>query len=89
MILQADPHVDNLVDLFYEPMIKAKNGVHGQGKKMNGRAGADKIVKVPVGTVIYPAKRKHQRQRPKPNVEFEAIGNRQLAIGNSSYRSHA
>jgi Obg family GTPase CgtA len=54
VILRADRHVDNLSNLFYEPLIKAKNGGHGMGKKMSGRAGADKIVKVPVGTVVYP-----------------------------------
>ena len=53
VILQADRHVDNLVNLFYEPLIKAKRGGHGMGKKMSGRAGADKIVKVPVGTVVW------------------------------------
>src|SRR5512133_1362285 len=55
VILRADRHVDNLANLFYEPLIKAKNGGHGMGKKMTGRAGADKIVKVPVGTVIWRA----------------------------------
>lgn len=55
VILRADSHTDNLTALFYEPIIKAKSGVHGQGKKMHGRAGASKIVKVPVGTVVYPA----------------------------------
>jgi GTP-binding protein len=53
VILRADRHVDNLANLFYEPIIKAKNGGHGMGKKMAGRAGANKIVKVPVGTVVY------------------------------------
>ena len=53
VILQADRHVDNLVNLFYEPLIKAKNGGHGMGKKMSGRAAVDKIVKVPVGTVVW------------------------------------
>src|ERR1041385_9286796 len=54
LILRADRHVDNLSALFYEPIIKAKNGGHGMGKKMAGRAGANKIVKVPVGTIVYP-----------------------------------
>jgi len=53
VILQADRHVDNLANLFYEPIIKAKNGGHGMGKKMAGRAGVDKIVKVPVGTIVW------------------------------------
>jgi GTPase len=53
VILRADRHVDNLTALFYEPIIKAKNGGHGMGKKMYGRAGRDKIVKVPVGTIVW------------------------------------
>lgn len=53
VILRADRQVDNLSDLFYEPMVKAKNGAHGMGKKMAGRAGADEVVKVPLGTLIY------------------------------------
>jgi GTP-binding protein len=53
VILLADRHVDNLTNLFYEPIIRAKNGVHGKGKKMTGSAGADKVVKFPVGTVVY------------------------------------
>jgi len=53
VILRADRHVDNLANLFYEPIIKAKNGGHGMGKKMTGRAGATKLVKVPLGTIVY------------------------------------
>src|SRR5438067_3174610 len=53
VILRADAHVDNLSNLFYEPIIKAKNGGHGQGKKMHGRGALPKVVKVPVGTVVY------------------------------------
>jgi GTP-binding protein len=54
VILRADVHVDNLSSLFYEPIIKAKNGGHGQGKKMHGRGAVPKIVKVPIGTVVFP-----------------------------------
>ena len=55
VILRADRHVDNLANLFYEPIVKAKSGGHGMGKKMAGRAGAEKIVKVSVGTVVWSA----------------------------------
>ncbi|HEY2615243.1 MAG TPA: GTPase ObgE [Chthoniobacterales bacterium] len=55
VILRADVHTDNLSTLFYEPIIKAKNGGHGKGKKMHGRSALPKIVKVPVGTVVYRA----------------------------------
>src|SRR5438105_5635015 len=63
VILHADRHVDNLANLFYEPIIKAKNGSHGKGKKMAGRTGANKIVKVPVGTIVW---RTGEEQRPTP-----------------------
>ncbi len=53
VILRADRHVDNLSNLFYEPIIKAKNGGNGMGKKMYGRSAPNKIVKVPVGTIVW------------------------------------
>ncbi len=53
IVLRGDIHTDNLTNLFYEPIIKAKNGGHGQGKKMHGRGAPAKIVKVPAGTVVF------------------------------------
>ncbi|MEY2563318.1 MAG: GTPase [Verrucomicrobiota bacterium] len=65
VILRADVHTDNLSNLFYEPIIKAKSGVHGQGKKKHGRAAAPKIVKVPIGTVV------HRTEAPVPRHDFD------------------
>jgi len=45
IILQADQHTDHLAHLFYEPIIKAKSGGHGRGKKMHGKNAPHKIVK--------------------------------------------
>src|SRR2546428_14105702 len=53
VILQADRHVDNLANLFYEPIIAAKKGGHGMGKKMAGRARAEKKIKGPGGTIAF------------------------------------
>src|SRR5215813_784493 len=53
VVLRADRHVDNLSSLFYEPIIKATNGGHGMGKKMHGKSAPPKIVKVPVGTIVW------------------------------------
>ena len=66
VILRADRHVDNLANLFYEPIVRAKNGGHGKGKKMTGRAGVDKIVKVPLGTIVCQA---DEDKRPTSNAQ--------------------
>jgi len=77
VILRADRHVDNLANLFYEPIIKAKNGGHGMGKKMAGRTGATKIVKVPVGTIVCAVEGAQRStfnaQRSTPNAEQSGI----------------
>src|SRR3989475_4115404 len=84
VILRADRHVDNLSNLFYEPIIKAKNGGHGMGKKMHGRSAPPKILKVPVGTIVWPAEDRKRptpnAQRPTPNSDESPISNQQSAI---------
>lgn len=53
VILRADTHTDNLTPFFYEPIVKAKNGERGQGRQCFGKSAPDKIVPVPVGTIVY------------------------------------
>src|SRR6266446_1133440 len=53
IILRTDAHTDNLVDFYYQPLLKAKRGQHGLGKNMYGKAGADSIYHVPQGTLVY------------------------------------
>jgi GTPase len=78
VVLRADQHVDNLSNLFYEPLIKAENGGHGQGKKMHGRSAPAKLVKVPVGTIVWEAE---EGKRP-PSNSAEEIENRKSKIEN-------
>src|SRR5438128_488367 len=86
VILRADRHVDNLSNLFYEPIIKAKSGGHGMGKKMHGRSAPAKIVKVPVGTLVRRTEEGKRptsnAQRPTPNAEAHDAGSDQFAIAN-------
>jgi GTPase len=53
IILEADVHKDNLVDFYYQPILRAKSGEHGMGKNMYGRAGSSSTYKVPIGTLVY------------------------------------
>ncbi|MFH1969846.1 MAG: GTPase ObgE [Verrucomicrobiota bacterium] len=52
IILQADPNVDSLIALYYQPRQHAEDGGKGMGKKQHGRNGKDLILKVPCGTVV-------------------------------------
>jgi GTP-binding protein len=53
VILRTDPGVNTLYDLRHRKRFKAARGVHGKGKKMTGRNGADVILPVPVGTMVW------------------------------------
>jgi GTP-binding protein len=74
VILRADRHVDNLSNLFYEPIIKAKSGGHGMGKKMHGKSAPAKIVKAPVGTMVWPADEKGRPTSTAPIVDLTQDG---------------
>src|ERR1700719_1468196 len=74
VILRADRHVDNLSNLFYEPIIKAKNGGHGMGKKMYGRSAPNKVVKVPVGTIVWQASGEKESTSAEPVVDLTRDG---------------
>ena len=53
VVFRADPNVDTLSAFFYEPHVRAKDGDRGGAKKCSGKAGPDKVVPVPMGTLIY------------------------------------
>lgn len=53
IILQASHQVDHLVSLFFEPLVRAKDGRPGQGSQKSGKSAPDTIVKVPVGTLVF------------------------------------
>jgi len=74
VILRADRHVDNLSNLFYEPIIKAKSGGHGMGKKMSGKSAPAKIVKAPVGTIVWLADEKGRPTSAAPIVDLTRDG---------------
>jgi GTP-binding protein len=53
VLLEADHDLNNLIAQYYTPRLIAENGEGGKGKGMDGRAGADAVVKVPCGTMVW------------------------------------
>ncbi|MGH2734285.1 MAG: GTPase ObgE [Actinomycetota bacterium] len=53
VILRADASVGTLLDVRDHPHIKAERGAHGEGKRKHGSRGADRIVLLPPGTVVF------------------------------------
>ncbi len=53
IVLRADPNVDTLAAFFYEPHIRGKDGQSGGKRQCYGKAGPDKVVPIPVGTVVF------------------------------------
>jgi GTP-binding protein len=55
VIALADPQLTTLLDLRYQKQYKAGRGEHGLGKDQHGKTGEDRMIKVPVGTIIRDA----------------------------------
>lgn len=53
VIFVADNNVNTLADFRFKPELRAGDGGPGGKQKKHGADGADKLVKVPVGTVVY------------------------------------
>ncbi len=51
--LEADSHINTLVDYRYQRQFKADNGKPGEGSLCRGKSAKDLYLKVPVGTIIY------------------------------------
>ena len=52
VVLIADAALNTLIDFRYQPLYRAANGQPGSGRNKTGAGGADKRVRVPVGTAV-------------------------------------
>ncbi|MBD9367618.1 Obg family GTPase CgtA [Xanthomonas sp. XNM01] len=50
--LVADENLNTLVDFRHERSFRAQRGENGMGRQMYGKGGEDKVITVPVGTVV-------------------------------------
>ena len=55
IILEADNNLRTLIDFRYNTHYKADRGKHGQGSSMHGSNAENKVLRVPVGTVVRDA----------------------------------
>jgi GTPase len=53
VILVVDEGLSTLLDFKYKPRLVARDGEPGRGKQQCGRAGADLVVRVPPGTLVF------------------------------------
>lgn len=52
VVFQVDTGLSTLLDFKFQPLIRAQSGVPGRGKHQHGKNGEDRIILVPLGTVI-------------------------------------
>ena len=55
VVLVVDRNLATLLDLRLRPLIRAERGAHGQGGRKDGSNGADAVIHLPVGTVVFDA----------------------------------
>jgi GTP-binding protein len=55
IVFQADGRLNTLLDLRYQRIYKAEKGRPGMGQNKHGRNGKDRVIRVPVGTIIKSA----------------------------------
>ncbi len=53
IVLRGNPNVTDLTDHRFKPIAKAQSGQPGRGNDRHGRKGADCVIKLPPGTVVY------------------------------------
>lgn len=62
VIAIGDENINTLVAFRYNKLFKAQRGEHGKGSNQTGADGENKIIKLPLGTVIYDiSDGKHQK----------------------------
>jgi GTP-binding protein len=85
---EAVENLNTLIDYRYQQHVRAKNGEGGKGKVMSGAAGADAVMRVPVGTQIY------EEDGETLIADLSQTGDRQLLLkggnggfGNAHFKS--
>ena len=71
VIMESSERHNTLVHFRFNPEYKAQRGRHGEGSNKTGREGADVLLKVPVGTILYDddtGEKVHDFSRPDERI---------------------
>ncbi len=87
IIVIADRNIQTLLDFRYQQHFTADRGLHGSSNTKKGRSGAERIIRVPPGTVIIDSKtRKVLRDLSENNQRVVVARGGDGGKGNSRFR---
>lgn len=83
VILVADPNVATLIEYHFHPHQRARKGGHGQGSNRKGAAGEDRVLPVPVGTLVHDKQGNLLADLATPGARFVAARGGRGGRGNA------
>jgi len=84
VVLVADPSVATLVEYRFHPHQRAGKGTHGQGSNRKGSDGGDRVLPVPVGTMVRDEQGPPLADLATPGARFVAARGGRGGRGNAS-----
>jgi GTP-binding protein len=84
VVLVADPAVATLVEYHFHPHQRAGKGTHGRGSNRKGADGADRVLPVPVGTMIRDEQGNLLADLATPGARFVAARGGRGGRGNAA-----
>ena len=86
VFIEADPRKHSLIDFRYRSHFKAERGGNGQGSDKHGRSGKNKIIQVPVGSVVKDAETgRILADLTEPGQVFQAARGGKGGYGNARF----
>src|SRR6266581_7244772 len=89
VILQADHDLNNLIGQYYQPRLIAEDGQNGMGKGMDGKAGKNRLVKVPCGTLVWKVANASEPAKGEDEPTEEEVKSFTLSTGQRPLIRHA
>ncbi len=88
VIFRATRDINTLLDIKYQQQYRAEKGQHGMGKDKHGRNGKDRVISVPLGTLIKDAESGEVlNDFTVEGQEFIAVKGGRGGLGNTHFKS--